>query len=222
MLEIFLYIGIPLLAYASPLVQGVSLIMTTLSQGLIYAVYPHLLETILTWTGKTARHQPNIIPKKPNYPLITFNVLIVNYIAGWLMSPFLQTNPLTFPVYLYELLMLTLIYMPGFYWLHRLFHRPWLYAHIHKYHHRHKAPMAITAVDTHPIEHLCVNLGPLIIGSILIMPHSLSVLVLAVIGTISTLNGHSGWACFQPHHDDHHRRTTGYYGFQLMDSLFGT
>lgn len=38
------------------------------------------------------------------------------------------------------------------YYLHRLFHNPWLYKKIHKMHHRYHQPTAWSAVAMHPLE----------------------------------------------------------------------
>ena len=38
------------------------------------------------------------------------------------------------------------------YYLHRLFHKPWLYKKIHKMHHRYHQPTAWSAVAMHPLE----------------------------------------------------------------------
>lgn len=38
------------------------------------------------------------------------------------------------------------------YYLHRLFHNPWLYRNIHKMHHRYHQPTAWSAVAMHPAE----------------------------------------------------------------------
>jgi hypothetical protein len=45
-----LYIGIPILAYWSPLAHNVTLTLMTLTQGLVYAIYPALSGAVLTWT----------------------------------------------------------------------------------------------------------------------------------------------------------------------------
>lgn len=51
-----------------------------------------------------------------------------------------------------------------FYYLHRCFHLPWLYKRIHKKHHRFTAPIAPSCMYAHPLEHLVVNLLPIVAG----------------------------------------------------------
>lgn len=51
-----------------------------------------------------------------------------------------------------------------FYYLHRWFHLPTLYKRIHKHHHRFTAPIAPSCMYAHPIEHLVVNIFPIVAG----------------------------------------------------------
>jgi hypothetical protein len=46
-----------------------------------------------------------------------------------------------------------------FYWVHRLMHTPWLYAHIHKAHHIFNPSFAASASSFHPADVLCLTLG---------------------------------------------------------------
>lgn len=41
-----------------------------------------------------------------------------------------------------------------FFWVHRTFHTPFLYRHVHKIHHEVKAPFGFCALYFHPIEHV--------------------------------------------------------------------
>ena len=157
-------------------------------QASLYLIYPYLIEYVFASTPRYQEKESAV----PNYPVILFNLGISQYIMTYLIWTTIQWTPLIFVDYFYELFLLTLGYEIGFYLLHRLFHTPFLYKWIHKFHHRYKAPIAISAVDTHPLEHMIVNLGPVYLTSLLIHPHLVTVLVLSLIGHITTMNGHSG------------------------------
>ena len=50
------------------------------------------------------------------------------------------------------------------YWLHRLFHMPWLYKNFHKLHHTYKQPTAFSVTAIHPVEFVilqCVYIIPM-------------------------------------------------------------
>ena len=51
-----------------------------------------------------------------------------------------------------------------FYYFHRLLHHPRVYKVVHKKHHEWTAPIAITAMYCHPIEHMLSNLLPVAVG----------------------------------------------------------
>lgn len=38
------------------------------------------------------------------------------------------------------------------YWLHRIYHLPYLYKHFHKLHHKYKQPTAWSVTAIHPVE----------------------------------------------------------------------
>src|SRR2546428_69911 len=64
---------------------------------------------------------------------------------------------------IFELIIFILLQEIGFYYFHRLLHLPSLYKRIHKQHHEWTAPISITAIYCHPIEHI-TNLLSVAIG----------------------------------------------------------
>ncbi len=116
----------------------------------------------------------------------------------------------------------------GLYWAHRTFHRPLLFRHIQRYHHRVTSPTAITAMAMHPVEFITYQ-------SIMILP--LFFVPLWGYGVIFTLLyqnwvalvDHSGiklyaWFPWQPpslFHDDHHLYFHVNYGQNMGQSQYG-
>lgn len=45
------------------------------------------------------------------------------------------------------------------YWMHRIYHWPWLYINFHKLHHKYKQPTAFSVTAIHPIEILSIQIG---------------------------------------------------------------
>jgi sphinganine C4-monooxygenase len=119
------------------------------------------------------------------------------------------------------------------YTLHRLFHTiPFLYKHIHSWHHRLYIPFAYSALYNHPIEGFLLDL----IGSVVAMEASRMTvrqsIALFAIATAKTIHDHSGWSLpLDPmqflfknnsdYHDIHHQvsRQTSFVGPRLKLSL---
>ena len=96
------------------------------------------------------------------------------------------------------------------FWYYRLLHYPKFYKHVHKIHHEWTAPTGISAVYTHPLEHVLSNLLPVWLGPFIMGSH-LSVTWLWYIAAIlNTTVTHSGYHFpFLPSpeaHDYHHHK----------------
>lgn len=117
------------------------------------------------------------------------------------------------------------------YYIHRLFHYPYLYKKIHKVHHRYHQPTAFGAVAMHPVEFLLHQ------SYLAAIPFFYPIHVASFIGILLYtyyygMIDHSGikmeavWP-WQPNtmfHDDHHRYFHCNFGFNsyLFDWLHGT
>ena len=92
--------------------------------------------------------------------------------------------------------------------LSRLFHHPRIYRHIHKIHHEWTAPIGIVAIYAHPLEHLMSNLGPIILGPLVMGSHIATAWMWFALALMTTINTHSGYHLpFMPSpeaHDFHH------------------
>merc|ERR1712224_449646 len=65
----------------------------------------------------------------------------------------------------------------GFYFAHRAFHHPWLYARFHKQHHTFQGTTGIAAEFASPVESILANQGPTMGGMLLFGRHPVLVIV---------------------------------------------
>ena len=90
----------------------------------------------------------------------------------------------------------------------RLLHSPALYRRIHKWHHEWTAPISITALYAHPLEHVLSNYLPPFLGVLLLGSHVATAWLWFSMALLSTINAHSGYHLpFFPSpeaHDFHH------------------
>lgn len=135
------------------------------------------------------------------------SAIVMFYAMKWRGFPPLRELP-TFHYVLYELAMHILLEEIGFYYSHRFLHAKGLYKYIHKQHHEWTAPIAVTAIYCHPIEHFFSNLLPPFLGVFIMGSHVATSWLWFSLAILSTLNAHSGYHLpFLPSpeaHDFHH------------------
>ena len=94
------------------------------------------------------------------------------------------------------------------FYIFRLFHNRFLYKRFHKRHHEWQAPIAVTAIYAHPLEHAGSNLLPPFLGPLILGSHIATSWLWFSLAILSTLNAHSGYHLpFFPSpeaHDFHH------------------
>nr|XP_002129861.1 fatty acid hydroxylase domain-containing protein 2-like [Ciona intestinalis] len=122
----------------------------------------------------------------------------------------------TFSKLLQQLILFVVLQEIGFYYLHRMMHYPLLYKRIHKVHHEWTAPISLAVVYVHPIEHVIVNMIPILLSPILIGAHISTTWLWYVLATYYSTVHHSGYHFpFMPSpefHDYHHKTFTQCFG----------
>jgi len=81
----------------------------------------------------------------------------------------------------------------GFYYIHRMMHRPSLYAKFHKQHHIYTAPVALSSTYCTIVEHLFGNLCPIVLGLVILGSHWSMVNYFFCGLELGTLCTHSGY-----------------------------
>lgn len=164
--------------------------------------------------------------------------------TGSLFFQFNETN------YIYDLLILfplsliiELIFDFFHYWAHRLSHNKYFYG-LHKIHHAHKYPTAVTTFYQHPIDLIIANTIPVLITLYLIRVSFFQVSLITAYKTFIEISGHTGkilypissfpqfmWLpkflgieLYGEDHDVHHTHFKYNFAkrFSLWDKVFGT
>lgn len=114
-----------------------------------------------------------------------------------------------------------------FYASHRFLHRPWWMKRVHRIHHEFRTSSAWAAEYAHPFEMVVANFGTLAIGVVLFAPNLATIYLYTVVGTLTFVGHHSGfavrWLSWAIPHDWHHYKYTEAFGtFGVLDRLLGT
>lgn len=125
-----------------------------------------------------------------------------------------------------------------FYWTHRAMHHPKLYRYFHLTHHRSHNPTPFTAYNFAPLEAI-VEFGFLPFALLVVPIHNDAIFIVMGIMIFKNASSHAGyeimprswaklpvlgWLTTVTHHDMHHERGTGNYGFYFTwwDVWMGT
>jgi len=132
--------------------------------------------------------------------------------------------------------MLMFLFLEDFfhYWMHRFFHTPWFYKHIHKEHHYFASPFGFAASYAHPVEVVFLGI-PTFAPALLIRPHYIVFYSWFIVRQLDAVITHSGYNLPSPFdilpffggttfHDYHHKAFNCNYGSRLtwLDKLCGT
>ena len=161
------------------------------------------------------------------YPLAYYN--IVQY----------DSDPSLFPSsleFFKQHVFMMITYDFSFYWLHRLFHTPWLYKMFHKQHHEYHMTVAIATIDNHPLDYLITGFVPAFSGQLLLgRIHVFTALMFHIFVVVFGIITHTGynlpwhpWGVFPfgvniDFHDFHHSHNVGNYGvYSTFWDIFGS
>ncbi|KAI9342821.1 hypothetical protein BDR26DRAFT_801674 [Obelidium mucronatum] len=186
---------------------------------------------------QTKKHPPTLASYSKATQLVLFNFIAINLPLSY--ANYLHLNqedklatqvlgPLPSPLTIVrDLAASALLFEFSFYWFHRLFHYPPLYKLIHKKHHEYTAPMGISAIYAHPIDHLLTNMVSMVLGPLFCKMHVFTLCLWSTIAVITTVCTHSGYVLpGSPNaasHDYHHYAFNSNFGvLGVFDWLHGT
>ena len=159
-----------------------------------------------------------ILPNNNTVKRVLFNQIFINT-ALFYVCPMSTNNNEEFFYFCKTFPLVVIIQNFVFYWLHRLFHKPFFYP-IHMIHHTWIDTLPYSAIDCHPLEHGIVNMLPILIGPYILGWGYTFINIWVTIATVSTLWAHS--KSLTNHHAVHHRHKNCNFGSFWTDVLFST
>ena len=138
----------------------------------------------------------------------------------------LSFHVVSWPVLLWQVVVLLAVEEVVFYYTHRLLHHPLLFRPIHSVHHSFTAPVAVAATHCHLVEHVACNVFPMLTGCLLARaswPLYMAWCGLGIVNTVCVHSGYGWWPLFAANHDRHHSTNKCAFGtLGLLDWLHAT
>uniref|UniRef100_H2YNX0 Fatty acid hydroxylase domain-containing protein n=1 Tax=Ciona savignyi TaxID=51511 RepID=H2YNX0_CIOSA len=128
-----------------------------------------------------------------NQLISTVMILLLYPATTWSGMTYLVEDLPTFSKFLQHMTLFVVLQEIGFYYLHRLMHQPVFYKNIHKVHHEWTAPISLAVVYVHPIEHIVINMVPILWSPIIIGAHISTTWAWYVMATYVSTVHHSGY-----------------------------
>jgi len=160
---------------------------------------------------------------------VLFNEIFITIPALWLVSGYVSCEYNGKIDIIFQLIIMILVAETWFYHVHKIFHsNKYLYKWIHKYHHQWHNPIALSATDSHPIEHAFANTLSLSLGIIIVRCNVILFWMMVGFSTINSSIVHSGYyfplmSCPMDHDYHHSKNKNKYYGMiGIFDKIYGT
>lgn len=160
---------------------------------------------------------------------VLFNELFITVPSLWLVSNYVSCEYNGRINIIFQIIVMMLITETWFYHIHKIFHsNKFLYKNVHKYHHRWHNPVALSATDSHPIEHAFANILALSLGIITVNCNVILFWIMVGFSTVNSSIVHSGYyfplmSCPMDHDHHHSKNKNKYYGMiGIFDKIYGT